>query len=165
MTTPSNIKKIIDDVIEAEGGAKVTNHPNDPGGRTQYGISERANPEAWADGKVTNEEAREIYERKYLRGPGFDKITHARLQAQLTDMGVLSGPGVAIQKLQQILKVKVDGALGPKTLAAIEASDPVWLNNQLVASRITMIGRLVQQRPVQLMYLSGWLSRALSFMI
>jgi len=55
--------------------------------------------------------------------------------------------------------------LGPKTLAAIEASDPVWLNNQLVASRITMIGRLVQQRPVQLMYLSGWLSRALSFMI
>ena len=53
-----NIDRIIDNVIAAEGGSTATNDPADGGGRTQYGISERANPEAWADGKVTAEEAR-----------------------------------------------------------------------------------------------------------
>ena len=49
---PNDIDKIIDDVLEREGGATVTNLPEDRGGRTQYGISERFHKDAWADGKV-----------------------------------------------------------------------------------------------------------------
>jgi lysozyme family protein len=158
------IKEIIDDVLAREGGSKATNDPNDAGGRTQYGIAERSNPQAWADGKVTEEEARAIYEAKYVRGPGFDKVSDPKLMAQLVDFGVNSGPGVAITKLQEILRVTPDGVLGPKTLEAISREDPRYLSNKLVAARIQMIGKLTQKNPAQLKWLGGWLNRALGFL-
>lgn len=155
---------IIDDIIRREGGSTVTNDPADRGGRTQYGIAERSHPSAWVDGKVTLEEARDIYRQRYLEAPGFGKIEDPRLRAQLVDFGVNSGPGVAIQKLQEILKVDVDGVLGPKTLTAIAAYDPNLLNNKLALARVRMIGRIVNKNPSQAKWLNGWLERALSFL-
>ena len=106
-----SIKDIIDDVIRREGGEKATNDEHDGGGRTQFGIAERSNPQAWADGKVTEAEARAIYTAKYIVGPGFDRITDPRLQAQLVDFGVTSGPAVAIQKVQSLVGQEPDGIL------------------------------------------------------
>lgn len=163
MATTTN-DAIIDDIIQREGGATVTNDPADRGGRTQYGIAERSHPQAWVDGKVTLEEARDIYRQRYLEAPGFGKIEDPRLRAQLVDFGVNSGPGVAIQKLQEILKVDVDGVLGPKTLTAIAAYDPNLLNNKLALARVRMIGRIVNKNPSQAKWLNGWLERALSFL-
>ena len=161
------IDAIIDEVIEREGGSEVTNKPNDPGGRTQYGISERSNPQAWLDGKVTEKEAREIYIQKYVIYPKFHTIppSHARLQAQLIDFGVHSGQATAIMKLQTLLDVDVDGKLGPQTLQAIKNHDPRILNNNLVVARVKMVGKIVQKNPRQLSDLSGFLNRALSFLI
>lgn len=150
----------IDELIEREGGDKETNRPSDRGGRTRFGISERSNPQAWADGEVSREEARAIFETKYVKSPGFDKISDQRLREQLVDFGVNSGPALAVSKLQEILKVKIDGVLGPKTLAAINAEDPRWLANKLAVARIKMIGRLVKKDPTQLDNINGWLNRA-----
>lgn len=155
---------VIGDVIEREGGSKKTNDPADGGGRTQFGIAEKSNPEAWADGKVTEAEAREIYERKYVIGPGFHHVHDVNLRAQLIDFGVNSGPMVAVMKLQEILDVKVDGQLGPKTLAAIDGIYCPDVNNSLVASRVKMIGKIVVKNPSQLKFLNGWLNRALEFL-
>lgn len=155
---------LIDEIIEREGGSKATNNPKDKGGRTQYGIAEHANPKAWTDGRVTYQEARDIYDAKYFRGPGFDKVTDLKLQAQLVDFGVTSGPSIAISKIQAILKCEQDGVLGPKTLAAINASDPVILSNKLALERVKMIGRIVAKNPSQATFLNGWLTRALDFM-
>jgi lysozyme family protein len=155
--------KIIDGILVNEGGATVTNNPNDAGGRTQYGISEKDNPAAWADGVVTEEEAREIYLKKYLVSPGFDKIESIQLRTQLVDYGVNSGPAVAIMKLQGILGVAVDGVLGPDTLAALEKLDSGRVNNLLAAARIKMIGKIVTKNPTQLQFLNGWLNRATEF--
>lgn len=156
---------LIDDIIHREGGSTATNLKNDKGGRTQYGISEKANPAAWADDKVTYTEARDIYAAKYIRGPGFDKISDPRVQAQMVDFGVNSGPPLAITKVQEILHLPADGILGPKTLAAINAADPVTLNNKIALSRIKMIGRLVSKNPKQVEFLNGWLNRAIEFFI
>ena len=158
------INDIVSDVIKREGGAKATNDPADGGGRTQYGISEKSNPEAWADGRVTEEEARAIYEKKYVIYPGFDKVQDDRLRAHLVDFGVNSGPQVAVSKLQEILGVVVDGVLGVRTLDALNARRADDLNNRLVASRVRMIGRIVSKVPSQLKWLNGWLDRSLSFM-
>lgn len=155
---------IITDIEHREGDGAVTNDPADGGGRTQWGISEKTNPAAWADGKVTEAEARAIYESKFLVGPGFDRIPDAGLRAQLVDYGVNSGPAIAIQKLQAIIGVAPDGALGAATLAALGTQDVRTVNNALVAARIRMIGRLVQKTPTQLKFLSGWLDRALQFL-
>ena len=160
----TTINDIIDGVIEREGGAKVTNDPADHGGRTQYGISERSNPEAWRDGRVTEEEAREIYFSKYIKGPGLIHIEDEHLRAQMADYSVNSGPAVAISKLQAILGVVVDGILGVKTLEALALRQPRDVNNQLVAARMLMICRIVQKVPSQLKYLVGWADRTLSFL-
>ena len=153
---------IITEIIRKEGDP--TNDPNDSGGRTQFGISETANPEAWADGHVTEAEAREIYERKYVIGPRFDQIPDVYLRAQLIDFGVNSGPAVAIMKLQEILHVTVDGWIGPETLGALTQVHPEAVNNELVKSRVMMICRIVQKNPSQLRYLLGWAKRALEFL-
>mgnify|MGYP001593738868 FL=1 len=159
----SKIDTIIDGVLKREGAA--TNDPQDGGGRTAFGISEAANPKAWADGKVTAEEARAIYTQKYVNHPGFNKIEDAHLQAQLIDFGVNSGPAIAIMKLQDILKVTVDGVLGPETLEALEKAQ-AWtdVNNLLVAARVRLIGRIVSKNPSQIKFLNGWLDRSLQFL-
>lgn len=165
---PDHIDEIITEVIENEVGGKpdggYTNDPTDRGGRTQYGIAEASNPKAWADGKVTEDEARAIYRHKYVEVPGFDRITDLKLQSALIDWGVISGPMVATQYLQRILGVNVDGTLGPKTMDAANGRDPRELTLLLVAERVRMIGRIVKKNPSQLKYINGWLDRALEFL-
>ena len=159
------IHDMISKVIESEGGSKVTNDLTDSGGRTQYGISEASNPQAWLDGSVSEAEARTIYEQKYVKGPGFDKLpdTFAKLRYQLVDFGVLSGPMLATQKLQAILGVDVDGKFGPKTLAAVLEQDPKVINNKLMVERARMIARIVSKNPTQAKFISGWINRTLDF--
>jgi lysozyme family protein len=166
---PETVGQIIDDVIRKETSGKPngapTNDPKDGGGRTQYGISEKANPEAWADGKVTEEEARAIFFYKYVKYPGFDRISDSKLMAQMVDFGVNSGQATAIMKLQKALNVPQDGVLGPGTLAILATANPQVVNNLVVASRVRLLGRIVQNNPTQLIYLSGWLDRALQFLV
>ena len=161
---PLTTDQIITDVEQREGGATVTNDPADHGGRTQYGIDERSHPDAWADGKVTEEEARMIYLTKYVNGPHFDRILDDALRAQLVDYGVTSGPMIAIMKLQEILNLNVDGNLGPITQAEANKMAPFGLNNQLVIKRVKMIGKIVVKDPTQIKFLNGWLDRALQFL-
>lgn len=156
----THLDDLITKEIQLEGGATATKVEGDKGGRTQYGISESANPEAWRDNKVTEEEARAIYMQRYVIGPGFDKIPDAKLQAQMVDFGVTSGPQVAIHYLQEVLGVSTDHILGPKTLQALNAST----NSKLVGARIQMIARIVAKNPSQLKFLVGWITRALEFL-
>lgn len=166
MTETPTEKVLIDAVIRREGGSTATNDPQDGGGRTQYGISEWSFPKAWADGKVTEQEAREIYLQKFVVGPGFSLIppSHARVQAVLVDWGVNSGPMIAIQNLQRLLVVPVDGVFGQGTLAALVKADAGVLANKLCRERVKMIVRVVQRSPSQLKFLGGWIERALSFL-
>lgn len=163
----ADFEKVFQDVIAREGGSKVTNHPFDQGGRTQYGISETSNPAAWADGKVTEAEAREIFLAKYVVWPKFHLIpaSHLKLQEQLIDFGFNSGPQLAVVKLQALLNLKQDGIIGPATLDAVAKSDPTKINNQLVRARVQMIGRVVQKDLNQVKFLTGLLDRALSFIV
>ena len=169
----NHLDAVIDAVIQREGGAKATNDPLDPGGRTQYGISERANPEAWRDGQVTAQEAREIFLSKYVVWPKFHTIpaSHKWTQEQLIDFGVHSGPSQATMKLQECLneagadpKLKIDGDFGSKTLQVLTGLDDRSINNLLMAARIRLLGRVVQKNFNQLNKLSGFLGRALGFM-
>lgn len=157
------MSKIIDALLDREGRDKETNYPEDKGGRTKWGISEKANPKAWADGDVTESEAREIFESKYVTSPGFHKIEDPALKESLIDFGVMSGPGLAISKLQGILKVDQDGVLGPKTLAAIAAWEPRRLTNKLALERVKMASRVVKKDPSQLKFIEGWINRFSEF--
>ena len=169
---------IIDEIIRHEDDPNhpgiITNDPSDSGGRTQYGISERAHPEAWADGKVDIPEARGIYEKVYILAEHFNEIKDEFLRHQVVDYGVPSGPDTATRLLQQIVGVKVDGELGPKTLAAIEnypdgtlfgtpVPGRVLLNLAFRDARTLFYASLTKRRPKDLKFLLGWLRRTQEF--
>ena len=157
----SNTNDLLQQLSEKEGC--FSDHPADTGGRTDGGISEKWNPDLWADGKVTDEERRKRYVERYVLGPGFDKIQDYHLMSHLVDFGVNSGPATAIMALQRILEVDVDGVIGPQTLGALASREIRSINNLLVAERVKMLGRIVTRAKNQLVFLNHWLQRAVSW--
>lgn len=169
-----NEKQFIEDIIRREGGDKETNDPTDSGGRTKYGISEKANPEAWADGDVSHDEAAGLYQKKYITAEHFEQIKDETLRHQVIDFGVPSGPNTGAKLLQQLVGVKADGEIGPKTLEAIEnypggklfgveVPGNVLLNLAFRDARIMFYATLAKIRPKDLKYLLGWIKRAQEF--
>ena len=111
-----------------EGG--YTNHPADPGGPTNFGITiydyrQYVNAQATAaDVKAMQvDEAKRIYRAKYWDAQRCDELP-AGVDYAVFDYGVNSGIGRSKKVLQRVLGVTADGALGPHTMRAAEASDP-----------------------------------------
>jgi lysozyme family protein len=123
--------RLINEAIEREGG--YVNHPNDPGGETNWGITigtARANGYTGSMKSLSRRQAVEIYYSQYWLKPGLDKVfaTGAILTAaELFDTGINMGPAWAGRFLQDGLNVlegvgiPVDGQIGPKTLGALRA--------------------------------------------
>ena len=122
-----NFQIALEHVLHSEGG--YVNCKLDPGGITNLGCT-KAVWEEWIGHEVTEKAMRDLqpsdvaplYKRKY-----WDKVCGDDLPAGLDyavfDAAINSGPGRAAKWLQQVLGVKVDGSLGPVTLAAVEASN------------------------------------------
>ena len=112
--------RCIDLILAEEGG--LSNHPDDPGGLTNYGISQRSYP-TLDIAHLTLANAQALYRRdywNYLHGdqlpPGLDLL--------LLDCGINQGPTTAIKLLQRTLKIQDDGIVGPQTLTATKAAMP-----------------------------------------
>lgn len=93
------------------------NHPSDPGGETNFGISKRAYPGEDIAG-MTLERAKVIYLRDYWGRAGCDAVPDG-IKFDLFDMAVNSGVKTAIRTLQRTVGVDDDGILGPVTLQAV----------------------------------------------
>lgn len=138
-------------VIGTEGG--FTRDPADPGnwtggavgkgvlGGTKYGISAAAYPGLDIAG-LTLEQAKDIYRRDYWSAVHGDDVP-ASIALLLFDSAVNMGVGQAVRLLQQAVGVTVDGAFGPKTLAATRAgaAQGEWLATELLARRIDAMSR------------------------
>jgi lysozyme family protein len=162
----------IDRIIEREGGDRETNDPADAGGRTKYGISERANPDLWKDGPPTYEQARQRIFERYVSP--FTGITDPQLLEQLVDWGVTSGPVRVIQVLQQLVGTKTDGVIGSRTLAKVKGfpggrlfghpvPGSVLLNLAVRDARALLYAGATKARPANLKFILGWLARAFLF--
>jgi lysozyme family protein len=161
----------IDDIIKREGGDKETNDPLDPGGRTKYGISERANPDLWVNGPPTYAQARQRYIERYVLP--FNGIRDHSLLEQLVDWGVTSGPLTVARVLQQVVGAKVDGKIGPKTIEKVEnfpggqlwgytVPGPLLLNLAINEARAIHYASVTKARPTNLKFILGWLKRTFS---
>lgn len=109
-----------------EGG--YVNDPRDPGGETNRGLADMADGKK--DGKhngivikgMTLVQAQEAYLKEYWNPTGCGNVPLA-VAIALFDTGVNSGPPRAAMLLQEVLGMKVvDGIIGPKTLAAVNAA-------------------------------------------
>jgi lysozyme family protein len=129
------IDAMIDGILDREGG--YVNHPSDPGGATNWGITQRV---AKANGyhghmrDLPKATARDIYRREYIEKPGFLGICEIDpvVAEEVIDSGVNAGQGRAAKWYQTALNlfnrrgkdyadILVDGDIGRGTLAAHRA--------------------------------------------
>ncbi|MFH5924978.1 glycoside hydrolase family 108 protein [Roseomonas xinghualingensis] len=130
----------LDIVLAAEGG--FVNHPADPGGATNMGITLRTLSE-FREAEVTVEdvrgltraEAREIYRARYWTPMRCGDLP-AGIDLMVFDFGVNAGPGRSIRLLQRSVGVATDGSVGPITLAAVRACRVADLIGRLAEGRL-----------------------------
>lgn len=155
-----NFDAALQHVLKDEGG--FSNHPKDPGGATMKGVtldtyrSYKKNQHLTAEdlNKITNEELRDIYYRRYWNAVKGDDLPSG-VDYCVFDCAVNSGPGRATKLLQEVIGVKSDGVIGPITLAAIKSADPVELIHKYTDKRIQFWRSL----PTFETFGKGWIAR------
>lgn len=174
------IEDVITRILKAEGWDTYTNHPADRGGPTKWGITLRA----WSDyldediseddvKSITEIQARDFYENRYIRQPQFDQLPHF-LQELVIDCGVHSGPRRAAKWVQRATGAVQDGRIGPKTLTAIWGTPPKVIYLRVIGYRMALFGRLVSRDPqlkaarkagfnLQAEFAAGWINRGVVF--
>jgi lysozyme family protein len=128
-----NFETIIDGILAVEQG--YSDHPDDRGGPTHFGITQAVARQNGYEGPMQDMPvsfAREVYRKRYIVAPGFDKVAiySEPVAIELVDTGVNMGPARASEFLQRALNafnkqgsmyadVLVDGRLGPVTIDAL----------------------------------------------
>lgn len=95
---PADFNSALDTVFKEEGEGFVAD--DNGAGRSQLGITERSHPRAWADGRITRDEAAAIYKRDYWDAIGADELP-AGLAQMAFDTAVNMGAGAARSLLAQ----------------------------------------------------------------
>jgi lysozyme family protein len=133
-------------VLAHEGG--FVDHPADPGGATNLGCT-KAVWEEWCDRPVTVDEIKALtpddvaplYRAKY-----WDAVAAGAMPAGIAycvfDTAINSGPGRAARFLQAVVGATQDGAIGPRTLAAVNAMDQQELINAYCDKRLAFLQEL-----------------------
>ena len=152
---------MVKNIIEREGGSKITRDPDDPGGTTKYGISQRAHKAVDIE-NLTYDQAVDIYNEHYYK-PSKTESFPVVLQEIYLDMVVNIGYRGAVKIVQRAVNAKgadleVDGKLGPKTLGAVK--DKKLEPERLTSYRILYYVELCQKRPSSWKYYYGWYRRS-----
>jgi len=143
-----NFDTCFDLMLAHEGG--YVDHPSDPGGRTNLGVTQRV-WEEWLGRPVSEKEMRALtpamvkplYKRKYWDAVRADDLVFG-VDYCVFDVAVNSGPGRAIKFLQSSVGVTPDGGFGPRTLAAVKEAekDPTRLIEMYCARRLEFLQSL-----------------------
>ncbi len=141
-----------DRLIRSEGG--YVDHPDDPGGETQWGISKRSYPHLNIR-TLTREDAKVIYYRDFWLAGQMDKFGPG-LAFQAFDAAVNHGIGNAIRMVQKAARVADDGHIGPITVAAVLKISSTDMVFRFIAARIRFWTRLSTWDK----FGKGWANRA-----
>lgn len=120
-----NWEEALAHVLKHEGG--YVNHPSDPGGMTNLGVTKRV-WEEWVGHPVDEKAMRALtpelvapmYKKKYWDVVRGDDLPTG-VDLCVFDAAVNAGPGRASKFLQQAVGVTADGQIGPKTISAVTA--------------------------------------------
>ncbi len=123
-----NFDTCLDLLLMHEGG--YVNHPKDPGGMTNLGVTRRA-LEKWLGTSVSEEKMRDLTPdlvKPFYRSEYWNKIKGDDLPLgvdwSVFDWGVNSGPSRAAKALQSIIGSTADGIIGARTLKQLAKFDP-----------------------------------------
>ena len=156
-------------IIKFEGG--YVNHPSDPGGETNYGISKRfiqANGLKIKSIKdMTLQQAKEIYQVYFWQPIKAEYITDDATQLFLFDTAVNCGAPRAIDFLQIAINsfypIAIDGKIGKETITTCnkitEGKDKVLFHELLIANRIGYYEHIIRNNEKLRAFLRGWINR------
>jgi lysozyme family protein len=134
-----NFKTCLNMLLEHEGG--FVNHPSDPGGMTNLGVT-KAVYDKFINRESTEEEMRAltpievapIYKKNYWDRGRCDDLPSG-VDWSVFDWGVNSGVGRSAKALQRIVGVTADGGIGPMTLKAVANFEPKDIIVKMHATR------------------------------
>jgi len=144
----------------SEGGTNPD--PDDRGGFTKYGISQKQYPNLDI-GNLTKHTARQIYYNDYWLPTKCESMKE-ELAVVMFDSCVNCGTPSASKWLQLSLnelgsELKVDGVIGEKTIAAVNANNCLKLVNGILSKRLERYCNLIQKDPAQRKFVVGWMRR------
>ena len=164
-------------VLEHEGG--FSNHKNDPGRATNFGISLRWLKDQGLYGDlddnntvdiedikaITVETASRIYREKWWEKYHYDRVIDCPLATKVFDMAVNMGGSRAHKILQGAInriggELIVDGIIGPRTITATNTSDSDTLLAEIRKEQEKFYLRLIAKKPALGVFRNGWLRRA-----
>ena len=127
-----NYDKCLETILHHEGG--YVNHPKDPGGETNLGVTKRVYEE-WGGTKsmrdLTVKDVAPIYRKNYWDRVKGDDLPNG-LDLCVFDFGVNAGTGRTAKYLQKMVGTTVDGGIGPNTIRCVnEYVDKVGLDNAI----------------------------------
>jgi lysozyme family protein len=154
-----NFRDCLELVLKHEGG--YIDHPKDPGGRTNLGVTQRV-WEEWIGHPVTEKDMRELtpaivapmYEMRYWRTSYCEKLPRG-LDLLVFSMAVNAGAGRSVKLLQDAIGVVADGVIGPNTMAKINEANVETLIDKFSEAR-TAYYKGLKLFPV---FGRGWLNR------
>ena len=146
-------------ILKSEGG--FVNHPRDPGGMTNLGVTRNVWKE-WVKHDVDEAEMRSLtpelvaplYKARYWDACRCDDLQRG-VDYCVFDAAVNMGSGRAAKLLQAALGVTADGAIGRATIAAATAADPVELLEAFSLGKEAFY----QSLPTFATFGKGWMNR------
>jgi len=157
--------------LDHEGG--FVDHPDDPGGATNFGISLRwykqsIDPHATVDDikTLSLDDAKTLY-RDHFWIDAYDRIFSEKVAAKVFDMHVNMGKKQAHLIAQRAAQacgagIEDDGVIGQLTVAAINGASEEAMMAALRATQAAFYRDLATRRPQFQSFIKGWLRRAFS---
>lgn len=139
-------EEALEHVLKHEGG--FVNHPKDPGGMTNLGVTKKVWDE-WIGRESSEDEMRNLKPEDVA--PLYKKLYWDRVKGDdlpsgvnycVFDASVNSGTGRAAKWLQEAVGAVPDGAIGAKTLAKVAAHDADSLVNAYCDVRLNFLKSL-----------------------
>ena len=137
-----NFLTAFEKLLGHEGG--YSEHKDDPGGKTRYGVTEAVAREVGYRGDMRElplDLAQRIYKEKY-----WDAVQAESLPPDVRyivfDGAVNSGVVQSAKWLQRACGVKDDGVIGPITIRAANALSPDGLKRKVLAQRLRFMATL-----------------------
>lgn len=120
--------EVIPLILKSEGGSKITRDPDDPGGTTKYGISQRAFPHLNIE-DLQEEDAKRIYKTSYWDAIGCDDLPPS-LRYMAMDCAVLQGEFFSKKEIRNICAITILTPLGQLMKFRNERSDRFKLSSK-----------------------------------
>lgn len=181
---PATFEKAIKVVLKHEGG--YVDHPNDPGGATNFGVSLRylktlslgladidGDGDIDADDvrRMTLEDAQRIYKVDWWDKYKYGQLSNQTLATKVFDLAINMGASRSHKLLQAAInttqrqQLVVDGVIGPKTIQAINNMSDRQLQNVLTAycnKAWSYYQQLITANAKLAVFKKGWRNRAYS---